>query len=67
MPAQVQAPLLEVLSTSADFRPAYDPLLAMAQRLAADDPVAARRLLQALVLMVPARREAAVALAALPG
>jgi spermidine synthase len=67
MLAQVQAPLLEVLRTSPDFRPAYDPLLAMAQRLATDDPAAARRLLQALVERVPARREAAAALAALPG
>jgi spermidine synthase len=64
MLAQVQAPLLEVLSTSADFRPAYDPLLMMAQRLATQDPAAARSLLQQLAQKVPNRREAADALAA---
>jgi spermidine synthase len=44
MLAQVQEPLLSVLQISPDFRPAYEPLLQMAQALAAVDPAAARDL-----------------------
>ena len=62
MLAQVQAPLLAVLRTSADFRPAYDPLLGMAGALARSDPAAARDLLGQLVQLQPARPEAAAAL-----
>lgn len=57
--AQVGAPLLAVLRTSPDFRPAYDPLLAMAEALAARDPVQAAALLDTLATIQPARREAA--------
>jgi spermidine synthase len=66
MLAQVQGPLLQVLRTSPDFTPAYEPLLQMAQALAADQPTQARALLQALVRTVPARGEAALALQDLP-
>jgi spermidine synthase len=58
MLAQVQAPLLEVLRTSPEFRPAYDPLLRMASALRRDDPEAARKLLDDLALIQPARPEA---------
>ena len=67
MLAQVQAPLLGVLRTSPDFRPAYDPLLRMAQALARQDPADARSLLQALARLQPARPEAAQALQQLGG
>ena len=62
MLAQVQAPLLGVLRTSPDFRPAYDPLLRMAQALARQDPAGARSLLQTRARLQPARPEAAQAL-----
>lgn len=62
MLAQVQEPLLAVLATSADFRPAYDPLLRLAQTLAAQDREAARALLAELARLQPARPEAAQAL-----
>ena len=59
---QVGKPLLTVLQTSPDFRPAFDPLLAMAQALATDDPTAARTLLQRLTVLQPGRADAASAL-----
>lgn len=62
---QIGQPLLRVLHTSPDFRPAYDPLLAMARALSADRPAAARPWLHALARVQPARPEAAQALAAL--
>ncbi len=65
MLAQVQTPLLAALRTSADFRPAYDPLLGMAQALARQDAEAARQLLGELARLQPAREEAAQALAGL--
>lgn len=65
MLAQVGAPLLGVLRSSPDFRPAYDPLLAMAQALAARDPAQAAALLQTLDAIQPARPEAAAALRAI--
>lgn len=58
MLAQVRTPLLEVLHTSPDFRPAYDPLLAMAGALAHQDRAGARALLEALGQLQPARKEA---------
>jgi spermidine synthase len=67
MLAQVGEPLLEVLRLSPQFRPAYDPLLRMAAALAPSDPAAARRLLASLIVLQPARPEAAEALRALPG
>lgn len=63
---QVQGSLLEVLRTSPDFRPAYDPLVAMAQGLARSDPTAAAALLHQLQRIAPARPQAGQALAALP-
>ncbi len=62
MLAQVREPLLSVIRTSPDFRPAYDPLLAMAAALARVDPQAARGLLTELSQLQPARLEAAQAL-----
>ena len=58
MLAQVQQPLLEVLRTSPDFRPAYDPLVQMAAALAQSDAAAAQALLAELVRLQPARAEA---------
>lgn len=65
MLAQVREPLLEVLRLSPDFAPAYDPLLRLAQALAASDRAQARALLEALAQAQPARPEAARALAPL--
>jgi len=62
MLAQVREPLLSVLHTSPDFRPAYDPLLQMAIRLASTDVAAARALLTELALAQPSRPEATEAL-----
>jgi spermidine synthase len=62
MLAQVQEPLLSVLRISPDFRPAYDPLLAMATALARNDVAGARALLTALSELQPARSEARRAL-----
>ena len=58
MLAQVREPLLQVLRVSADFRPAYDPLLAMAQGLAAQQPTESRALLAELARLAPQRIEA---------
>jgi len=60
---QVQRPLLAVLKISPDFRPAYDPLLRLAEAVAADDPDRGRTLLGELTFLQPARTEAADALA----
>ena len=59
---QVREPLLSVLRTSPDFRPAYDPLLRMAVALGRSDEPGARALLTALQQVQPARPEAAQAL-----
>jgi spermidine synthase len=58
MLAQVRTPLLEVLRISPDFRPAYDPLLQMAQVLMTIDSDAARELLDELQRIQPERSEA---------
>lgn len=58
MLAQVREPLLAVLRISPDFRPAYDPLLMMANSLARSDMSGARALLQELAQVQPARPEA---------
>ncbi|MDY0743712.1 fused MFS/spermidine synthase [Paucibacter sp. R3-3] len=63
MLAQLQRPLLEVLHTSPDFRPAYDPLLRMAMALGPMQPTQARALLGELAQVQPARSEARQALA----
>ena len=63
---QVQAPLLAVLRLSPDFRPAYEPLLRMAQALARTDPVAAAALLRELQRLQPAWPQAEQALRTLP-
>jgi spermidine synthase len=64
MLAQVREPLLSVLRTSPDFRPAYDPLLQMATRLGPADAAQARSLLQELAAIQPERAEAWAALGA---
>jgi spermidine synthase len=64
MLAQVREPLLAVLRTSPEFRPAYDPLLRMAQALRNSDPTSARALLSELAQVQPARPEAMQALRA---
>ncbi|HEY0462571.1 MAG TPA: fused MFS/spermidine synthase, partial [Polyangiaceae bacterium] len=58
MLAQVREPLLSVLRISPDFRPAYDPLLSMAQALARSDVSGAKSLLTELTRLSPARGEA---------
>ena len=67
MLAQVREPLLAVLHTSPEFRPAYDPLLRMASALAHSDPAGAHALLTDLVQAQPARPEAAFALRRIAG
>ena len=62
MLAQVEQPLLDVLRTSPDFRPAYDPLLQMAMALGRVDAAAAKRLLAELNRLQPLRTEAGEAL-----
>jgi spermidine synthase len=64
---QVRAPLLGVLRISPDFRPAYDPLLLMADAVSMRDPVAAREVLSDLASIQPARPEAPNALLQLGG
>lgn len=60
MLSQVRGPLLSVLHTSPDFRPAYDPLLRMAGALLdSGDAPAARALLTDLAQAQPLREEAA--------
>jgi spermidine synthase len=66
MLSQVEAPLLEVLHLSPDFRPAYDPLLGMADALGHIDAPAARILLIELAQAAPSRPEAAELLRDLP-
>ena len=67
MLAQVREPLIDVLRISADFRPAYDPLIGMAMALAQTDPAGARALLTQLAQLQPARTEAADASRAMAG
>lgn len=58
MLAQVREPLLSVLRLSPDFRPAYDPLVAMAAAQARSNVSGARSLLDELTRLQPARPEA---------
>jgi spermidine synthase len=67
MLARVRDPLLSVLRISPDFRPAYDPLLMMANALGRVDPPGARSLLTEMSQLQPARQEAAQALHRLHG
>jgi spermidine synthase len=67
MLAQVQEPLLSALRISPDFRPAYDPLLAMATALARSNVADARKLLSELTRLQPLRTEAARVLTQLGG
>lgn len=67
MLAQVREPLLSVLRISPDFRPAYDPLLAMAAALSRSDASGARALLAELTRLQPARTDGAQLLARLGG
>ncbi len=60
---QVQNPLLNVLSISPDFRPAYDPLLRLAEATASSDAGRARLVLGELARIQPSRTEALAALA----
>ena len=53
MLAQVREPLLQALRTSADFSPAYEPLLRLALALKARDPMAAQALLEELTRLAP--------------
>jgi spermidine synthase len=50
--------LLDALRISAEFDPAYAPLMSMARSLRRSDPAAAQRLLQAIDAAAPARPEA---------
>lgn len=65
MLAQVHEPLMAVLRISADFRPAYDPLIRMAAALAGTDSAAARSLLSELQQVQPDRPDAALLLRAI--
>jgi spermidine synthase len=56
--AQVRKPLIAVIRLSPDFDAAYEPLLAMAQRLAPIDPRAAAELTADLVKAYPHHSEA---------
>jgi len=55
---QVQEPLLSIVRQSPDFEAAYNPLLAMAQKLHRRNPDAARRLLIELEAANPIRQDA---------
>ncbi|MGD8589047.1 MAG: fused MFS/spermidine synthase, partial [Chromatiales bacterium] len=56
--AQIAQPLLELVRMSADFDPAYDPLLAMARKLRPQAAGTGKALLLALVEANPQRQEA---------
>jgi spermidine synthase len=58
--------LFELVAISPEFSPAYQPLITIARRLAATDPAAARRLLEMLDRVSPARSEARSLLLTLP-
>ena len=53
MLAQVREPLLQALRMSADFSPAYEPLLRLALALKPNEPVAAQALLEELTRLAP--------------
>ena len=53
MLAQVREPLLQAVRISADFSPAYDPLLRLAMALKPSEPMAAQALLEELTRLAP--------------
>ena len=59
---QVREPLLSLVRLSPEFRPAYDPLLRMADAMSGIDPAEARALLRSLRDAAPQRSDAAAAL-----
>jgi spermidine synthase len=63
---QIGAPLIDILHQSPEFRPAYDPLLRIAQALLPQDASEAGRLLTQLIAAQPERPEAGQLLARLP-
>jgi hypothetical protein len=67
MLARIGGPMLAVVAASPDFRPAYDPLVALATAAADRAPEQARRVLTELVRLQPARPEAALALRRIDG
>lgn len=67
MLSRIGAPLLDVVATSPDFRPAYDPLVALATAAAGRSPERAREVLAALARLQPVRTEAPDALRRLDG
>jgi spermidine synthase len=67
MLAQLRQPLIKIILTSPDFRPAYDPLLNIASSLAMTDKTAARSLYYELGQINPQRNEARKALEQLDG
>lgn len=56
---QIGLPLMQIVETSADFSPAYLPLLQMAVEISATEPVVGRQLLYRLEQVAPSRPEAA--------
>ncbi|MEI7446562.1 MAG: fused MFS/spermidine synthase, partial [Burkholderiales bacterium] len=67
MLGRIGGPMLDVVATSPDFRPAYDPLVAIATAAAERAPERAREVLSTLVRLQPARPEALAALRRLDG
>ena len=55
---RVREPLLNIVRRDQDFAPAYEPLLALAWRLARSEPLAARDLLLELEQANPKRTDA---------
>jgi len=62
---QVQEPLLAIVKISPDFRPAYDPLVRLAEAVATSDADRGRLLLRELAGLQPARTDAVRALASI--
>ncbi|MFN7642096.1 MAG: fused MFS/spermidine synthase [Burkholderiales bacterium] len=67
MLARIGGPMLAVVAASPDFRPAYDPLVALATAASERAPEAARRVLTELARLQPARPEASLALRRIDG
>jgi spermidine synthase len=67
MLARIGGPMLAVVAASPDFRPAYDPLVALATAASERAPEEARRVLGELARLQPARPEASLALRRIDG